>query len=76
MVRQGALLVTVGLVVGWLIVRLAAGALARVLFGVTASDLTATIVASAVLLFATLAACLPAAARAMRVDPVEGLRAE
>jgi putative ABC transport system permease protein len=75
-VRQGALLVTVGLVVGWIIVRLAAGALAHVLFGVTASDFTATIVASAVLLFATLAACLPAAARAMRVDPVEGLRAE
>jgi ABC-type antimicrobial peptide transport system permease subunit len=75
-VRQGALLVAVGLIAGWLIVRLAAGALARVLFGVTASDLTATLVASAVLLLATLAACLPAAARAMRVDPVEGLRAE
>ncbi len=75
-VRQGALLVTIGLIAGWLIVRLAASALARVLFGVTASDLTATFVASAVLLLATLAACLPAAARAMRVDPVEGLRAE
>jgi putative ABC transport system permease protein len=75
-VRQGALLVTIGLIAGWVIVRLAASALTRVLFGVTASDLTATFVASAVLLLATLAACLPAAARAMRVDPVEGLRAE
>ena len=74
--RQGAILVTAGLVCGWIIVRLAEGALARVLFGVTASDLTATVLASAVLLLATLAACLPAAARAMRVDPVEGLRAE
>jgi putative ABC transport system permease protein len=75
-VKQGAFLVTAGLIAGWLIVRLAAGALARVLFGVTASDPTATMLASAVLLLATLAACLPAAARAMRVDPVEGLRAE
>lgn len=75
-VRQGAALVGAGLAAGWLIVRLAEGALARVLFGVTASDFTATVVASAVLLLATLAACLPAARRAMRVDPVEGLRAE
>jgi predicted permease len=75
-VRQGATLVTAGLVAGWLIVRIADGVLARVLFGVSASDPASTLVASAVLLAATLAACMPAAARAMRVDPVEGLRAE
>jgi putative ABC transport system permease protein len=75
-VRQGAMLVTAGLVGGWLIVLAAEGALARVLFGVTASDPMSMVIASAILLAATLAACIPAAARAMRVDPVEGLRAE
>jgi len=46
------------------------------LFGVTASDATALITAAAFLLLAALVACVPPALRAMRVDPVEGLRAE
>ena len=49
---------------------------ARVLFGVTASDATALVAAGLFLLLAALIACVPPALRAMRVDPVEGLRAE
>jgi ABC-type antimicrobial peptide transport system permease subunit len=75
-VRQSAVLVVVGLAIGILIIRVAENALARVVFGVTTSDATALITASAVLLIAALIACVPPALRAMRVDPVEGLRAE
>lgn len=75
-VRQSAILVIAGLVIGVVIIRLAEGALARVVFGVTASDTTALVTATSVLLLAALVACVPPALRAMRVDPVEGLRAE
>jgi predicted permease len=75
-VRQSAILVATGLVIGVVIIRLAEDALARVVFGVTTSDATALITASSVLLVAALIACVPPALRAMRVDPVEGLRAE
>jgi predicted permease len=74
--RQGAWLVTAGLVMGWLIVRLGERALARVLFDVSPGDATATGLAALIVLAATLLACLPPALRAMRVDPIEGLRAE
>jgi ABC-type lipoprotein release transport system permease subunit len=47
-----------------------------VLFGVSPSDTAAIATAGALLLFAALVACVPPALRAMRVDPVEGLRAE
>jgi len=46
------------------------------LFGVTPSDTLSTVTASAVLMAAALIACIPPALRAMRVDPVVGLRAE
>jgi len=75
-VRQSAVLVLLGLFVGLALIRAAEGALARVLYQVSASDMTSTAVASALLLAAALAACVPPALRAMRVDPVEGLRAE
>lgn len=75
-VRQSAVLVIAGLAIGIAIIRLAESALARVVFGVTTSDATAVITASALLLIAALVACVPPALRAMRVDPVEGLRAE
>ena len=52
------------------------GALTRVLFGVTVGDAVSTMSASAVLLAAALIACISPALRAMRVDPVVGLRAE
>jgi len=47
-----------------------------VLFGVTTSDAAALATAGTFLLLAALIACVPPALRAMRVDPVEGLRAE
>jgi putative ABC transport system permease protein len=75
-VRQSALLVLAGLVVGLVVVRVAEGALSRVLFEVSPSDMTSTLAASAVLVAAALVACIPPALRAMRVDPVVGLRAE
>ncbi len=75
-VRQSALLIVVGLAVGFGIIRVAESVLTRVLFGVSPSDTAAIVSAGALLLFAALVACVPPALRAMRVDPVEGLRAE
>ncbi len=75
-IRQSAVLVITGLLIGMGIIRLAESALSRVLFGVTASDATALVTAGSFLLVAALVACVPPALRAMRVDPVEGLRAE
>ena len=75
-VGQSAVLVAVGVAAGLILIRLGESALARVVFGVTASDATALITASVLLLIAALIACVPPALRAMRVDPVEGLRAE
>lgn len=74
--RQGALLVVLGLVAGAVVVQAASGALASVLFEVSPGDVGSTTIAALVLLAATLVALLPAAVRAMRVDPIEGLRTE
>ncbi len=73
---QSAVLVISGLAIGMVIIKLAESVLARVLFGVTASDATALVTAGLFLLLAALIAGVPPALRAMRVDPVEGLRAE
>jgi hypothetical protein len=75
-VRQSAVLVAIGLVVGLVVVRAAESALTRVLYEVSPSDMGSTVGASGLLLAAALIACIPPALRAMRVDPVEGLRAE
>jgi putative ABC transport system permease protein len=75
-IRQSAVLVIAGLAIGMVIIRLAESALTRVLFGVTTSDAAALVTAGSFLLVAALVACVPPALRAMRVDPVEGLRAE
>jgi ABC-type antimicrobial peptide transport system permease subunit len=75
-VAQSAVLVVLGLGVGWGIVRALQGPLTTVLFDVKPSDLSATTAAAVLLFVASIAACLPAAIRAMRVDPVEGLRNE
>jgi ABC-type antimicrobial peptide transport system permease subunit len=74
--RQSAVLVVIGLAGGLLMVRAVEGALTRVLYQVSPSDAASIATASTVLLAAALVACLPPAVRAMRVDPVEGLRAE
>ena len=75
-IGQSAVLVVTGLAVGLVIVRLAESALTRVIYGVSTTDATALFTASALLLAAAIIACVPPALRAMRVDPVEGLRAE
>jgi putative ABC transport system permease protein len=75
-IGQSAVLVVSGLAVGLVIVRLAESVLAKVVFGVTTTDVAAIATASLLLLIAAIVACVPAAVRAMRVDPVEGLRAE
>jgi putative ABC transport system permease protein len=75
-VRQSVLLAVIGLVGGFALVQAARGALATVLFGVTPNDVTSTMTAAVMLFLAAIVATLPAAVRAMRVDPVEGLRAE
>jgi predicted permease len=75
-VRHSVTLVLIGLAGGWLLVQAAHGALTRVLFGVTPGDVASIITACVLLFVAALVASLPPAWRAMRVDPVEGLRAE
>jgi putative ABC transport system permease protein len=75
-VRQSAILIVVGLAVGFAIIRFSESILTRVLFGVSPSDAAAIVTAGSLLLLAALIACVPPALRAMRVDPVEGLRAE
>ena len=74
--RQSAVLIVAGLVVGILLIRVLERALASVLYETSPTDLGSTAVASGLLLLAALAACIPPALRAMRVDPVEGLRSE
>lgn len=75
-VRQGAVLVVLGLVVGVALVQVARDALMTVLFEISPSDVGSTVSAAGVLFIATLIACLPPAWRAMRVEPIEGLRTE
>jgi ABC-type antimicrobial peptide transport system permease subunit len=75
-VRQGAWLAGAGLVAGVALVQGARGALSRVLFEVSPADAGSTVIAASVLLVATLVACVPAAMRAMRVNPIEGIRTE
>jgi hypothetical protein len=74
--RQSGALIAVGIGLGLVIVRLAEEALTHVLFEVSPSDPGSTAAASVLLVVAAVGACVPAAIRAMRVDPVAGLRAE
>jgi putative ABC transport system permease protein len=75
-IGQSAVLVMAGLAAGLAIVRLGESALTRVVYGVTTMDVMALATASLLLLIAAIVACVPAAVRAMRVNPVDGLRAE
>jgi predicted permease len=75
-IRQSAVLVAIGLAAGLLLVRLTESMLTRVLYEITPGDVGSTAVASAVLVGSALLASVPPAIRAMRVDPVEGLRVE
>jgi len=75
-VRQSVVLVGAGVVAGIILIRIADSALTRVLYEVTATDAGSLLTAGGLLLATALAASVPPALRAMRVDPVEGLRAE
>jgi putative ABC transport system permease protein len=75
-IRHCAILAAIGLAGGLVFVRLAEGALSKVLFGVTPGDVLSTVVAVTLLLAAAIVASIPPAWRATRVDPVVGLRAE
>lgn len=75
-IRHSVMLVAIGLAIGIGLVQAGRGLLSAVLFGVTASDPASLASGALLLLAAAVAASLPPAWRAMRVDPVEGLRAE
>ena len=75
-VRQSVVLAVIGLIGGWALVQAAKGSLRTVLFGVTPDDIASTVTAALLLFVAAILASLPAAIRAMRTDPVEGLRAD
>jgi putative ABC transport system permease protein len=75
-IRHSVMLVAIGLAIGLGLVQAGRGLLSAVLFGVTASDPASLASGALLLLAAAVAASLPPAWRAMRVDPVEGLRAE
>jgi len=73
-IRQGVILVLAGLIAGFVMIRVTESLLARVLFGVAPSDPLSTLAAGAILILAMMIACIPPGLRAMRVDPVVGLR--
>jgi len=75
-IRQSLGLIVTGLIVGLAIIRLAETALRRVLFEMSPRDPASLAAACALLVAVALIACVPPALRALRVDPVDGLRAE
>jgi putative ABC transport system permease protein len=75
-IRQSVVLIAVGLIVGLAIIRLAETALRRVLFEMSPHDPASLAAACGLLVAVALVACVPPALRALRVDPVNGLRAE
>jgi predicted permease len=75
-VRQSAILVVAGLIGGIVLMQSVQQALTSVLFGVEPNDPTSMVTAGTLLFVAALVASLPPAWRAMRVDPVDGLRNE
>jgi hypothetical protein len=75
-VRQSLVLIAIGLVAGLAIIRLAESALRRVLFEMSPRDPASLVAACLLLLTVALVACVPPALRALRVNPVDGLRAE
>lgn len=74
--RQSAVLVVVGVLAGFALIQGVRQTLASVLFGVQPNDPTSALAAGGFLFVAALVASVPPAWRAMRVDPVEGLRTE
>ena len=75
-VRQGALLVGVGVALGLAGALVTTRALESLLFGVTTLDLPTLIAVPVMLVTVALAACYLPARRATRVDPMDALRYE
>lgn len=73
---QSAALIAAGLLAGLAIVIAAERALTRVLFEVSPTDPASMAAAAGLLVAAAMVACLPPALKAMRMNPVDGLRAE
>jgi len=74
--REGALLVAIGLVAGAALSLAGARFLSGLLFGVSARDPLVFAAVSALVTVAALAACLIPGRRALRVDPLIALRAD
>ena len=74
--RQGALLVAIGVVVGTAVAAAATRLLASLLFDVSPTSLPVFAASSAVLLVVALIACCVPALRAMQVDPIVALRSD
>jgi putative ABC transport system permease protein len=75
-VRQGLALAGIGIVVGVATSLLAAPLLATQLFSIRPADPATLVFVPALLLLIAAAACYVPARRAMRIDPVNALRAE
>ena len=74
--REGAMLVAIGLVAGAVLSLACARFLSGLLFGVSARDPVVFAAVSVLVAIAALAACLIPGRRALRVDPLIALRAE
>ena len=74
--REGALLVVIGLVVGAALSLAGAQFISGLLFGVSARDPLVFAAVSALVAIAAMAACLVPGRRALKVDPLLALRAE
>jgi predicted permease len=75
-VRDGMLLVFVGIAIGIALSLLMARSLATFLYGVAPSDVTTFMVTTVLFIGVALAACAIPARRAMRVQPISALRQE
>ena len=75
-IRDGMMLVAIGMTIGMTAGLVAARSLASFLYGVSTSDLATFIVATLVLLAAALVACVIPAKRAIGVNPIVALRYE
>ncbi len=75
-IRDGMMLVAIGMTIGMTAGLVAARSLASFLYGVSTSDLATFIVATLVLLVAALVACVIPAKRAVGVNPIVALRYE
>lgn len=74
--RDGGVLIALGLVAGTALSAAGARFISGLLFGVSASDPLVFAAVSAIVAVAALAACLVPGARALKVDPLLALRAE